>query len=202
MAGLSFKTAPVELREQLAVSPSRLHCAACKLKINGALAELVLLSTCNRVEIYGVAPANRRDLDSLLNLLSSGTRDVSEHVYVHEGEDAIQHLFSVASGMDSMVLGETEISGQVKIAYQRAHEAGLTGPVTNRLFQKALQTAKEIRTRTQVGRGATSVGSVAVQLWHVDSATGFPDGGGAAGRPAPAPGSNAATLAFCRGNKL
>ena len=164
VAGLSFKTAPVELREQLAVSPARLHCAACRLKINGALAEVVLLSTCNRVEIYGVAPAHHQQLDSLLNFLTADQRDVSAHVYVHEGEEAIQHLFSVASGLDSMVLGETEISGQVKTAYQRAHQSGLTGPVTNRLFQKALQTAKEIRTRTQVGRGATSVGSVAVQL--------------------------------------
>ncbi len=164
VAGLSFKTAPVELREQLAVPPSRLHCAACKVKINGGLTELVLLSTCNRVEIYGVAPADHRQLDSLLNLLAADGRDVSGHVYVHEGEDAIQHLFSVASGLDSMVLGETEITGQVKAAYQRAQSAGLAGPVTNRLFQKALQTAKQIRTRTQVGRGATSVGSVAVQL--------------------------------------
>ena len=164
VAGLSFKTAPVELREKLAVSPSRLKCAACKLKINGALVEVVLLSTCNRVEVYGVTTGNRRQLDSLLNILSSDRLDVSAHVYVHKGEEAIRHLFSVASGLDSMVLGETEISGQVKTAYQRAQETGLTGRVMNSLFQKALQTAKEVRTRTQIGRGATSVGSAAVQL--------------------------------------
>jgi glutamyl-tRNA reductase len=164
VAGLSFKTAPVEVREQLAIAPSRLGCAACKLKINGDLKEVVLLSTCNRVEVYGVAPRNFRQIESLLNCLSSGNHDISSHIYVHEDEDAARHLFAVAGGLDSMVLGETEIIGQVKTAYQRAHDAGLTGRVTNRLFQKALQTAKEIRTRTQVGRGATSVGSVAVQL--------------------------------------
>ena len=163
VAGISFKTAPVEVREKLATAPSRLGCVACKLKIDGALSEVVLLSTCNRVEIYGVAHNNRR-LDALLNVLTQGQLDVSEHVYVHEDEDAIEHLFSVVSGLDSMVLGETEIAGQVKQAYQAAHAAGLTGRVTNCLFQKALQTAKAIRTRTQVGRGATSVGSVAVQL--------------------------------------
>jgi len=76
----------------------------------------------------------------------------------------VKHLLSVVSGLDSMVLGETEISGQVKQAYQKAQEAGLTGRVTNRLFQKALQTAKEIRTQTGIGRGATSVGSVAVEM--------------------------------------
>lgn len=163
VAGLSFKTAPVDLRERLAISPSRLHCTACKLKVNGALNEVVLLSTCNRVEVYGVTGSNRR-IDTLLNTLAADKRDVSEHIYVHENEEAIEHLFSVASGLDSMVLGETEITGQVKNAYQKAHEIGLTGRVTNCLFQKALQTAKEIRTRTLVQRGATSVGSVAVQL--------------------------------------
>ena len=164
VAGLSFKTAPVDLREQVAVAPSKLHCTACKLKVNGALNEVVLLSTCNRVEVYGVTGGGRRQIDSLLNTLAANKRDVSSHVYVHENEQAVEHLFSVASGLDSMVLGETEITGQVKSAYQKAHEIGLTGRVTNCLFQKALQTAKEIRTRTLVQRGATSVGSVAVQL--------------------------------------
>ena len=164
VAGLSFKTAPVEVREQLAISLSRLTCAACKLKISGALAEVVLLSTCNRVEVYGVAPENSRQLDSLLNILSSDHRNVSAHVYVHEGEAAIQHLFSVASGLDSMVLGETEITGQIKNAYTAAKEARLTGPVLNRVFQTTLQTAKEVRTHTNIGRRATSVGSAAVEL--------------------------------------
>jgi glutamyl-tRNA reductase len=90
--------------------------------------------------------------------------DFAPHLYVKEGAEAVEHLFSVASGLDSMVIGETEITGQVKQAYLAAQEAKLTGRVTNRLFQTALQAAKEIRTQTGIGRGATSVGSVAVEL--------------------------------------
>jgi glutamyl-tRNA reductase len=164
VAGLSYKTAPVELREQLAVSPAKLRCVGCRLKVGGGLAETVVLSTCNRVEIYGLAEHVNGNIPPLFNQLAARPVDVAAHLYVHEGEAAASHLFSVAGGMDSMVLGETEITGQVKQAYQAAQAAGLTGRVLNRLFQKALQTGTEIRTQTQVGRGATSVGSVAVEL--------------------------------------
>ncbi len=164
VAGLSYKTAPVELREKLAVHPSRLRCYGCRLKLGGNLSEVVLISTCNRVEIYGVTPEVNGNVHRLFQHLSASTVDFSSHLYVKEGSDAVQHLFSVASGLDSMVLGETEITGQVKQAYQAAQEAKLTGRILNRLFQTALQTAKEIRTQTGIGRGATSVGSVAVEL--------------------------------------
>ncbi len=164
VAGLSYKTAPVELRERMAVSPSTLRCSGCRLKIGGDLEEVVLLSTCNRVEVYGVASKVNGNVHGLFRHLSSSDHDFSPYLYVHEGEDAVRHLFSVAGGLDSMVLGETEITGQLKNAYQTAHEAKLTGRMLNRAFQTALQTAKEIRTNTQIGRGATSVGSVAVEL--------------------------------------
>jgi glutamyl-tRNA reductase len=165
VAGLSYKTAPVEIREKLAVHPSHLRCSGCLLKLAGGLSEVVLLSTCNRVEIYGVGERLNRNLFKLFQTLSGDTElDFSPHLYVKEGQEAVEHLFSVTSGLDSMVLGETEIAGQVKQAYQAAQEAKLTGAITNRLFQTALQTAKEIRTNTAVGRGATSVGSVAVEL--------------------------------------
>lgn len=164
VVGLSYKTAPVGLRERLAVHPSRLRCAGCLLKIRGQLSEVVLLSTCNRVEIYGVSDRLNFNPYSLFNELAAADVNVNPHLYVHEDEEAVGHLFSVASGLDSMVIGETEITGQVKQAYQAAQEARLTGRITNRLFQAALQTAKEIRTGTNIGRGATSVGSVAVEL--------------------------------------
>lgn len=164
VAGLSYKTAPVAVREQLAVAPSKTGCRGCQLRVVGGLAEVVLLSTCNRVEIYGVAPTVNGNIHSLFQLLSQFPCDVREHLYVREGAGALDHLFTVSAGLDSMVLGETEITGQVKQAYENALAARLTGPVLNRVFQKALQTAKEIRTRTGVGRGATSVGSVAVGL--------------------------------------
>jgi len=164
VAGISYKTAPVALREPLAVHPSRLRCYGCRLKLAGNLSEVVLLSTCNRVEIYGVTSWASGKAHRLFQLLSSSDLDFAPHIYVKEGEEAVQHLFSVVSGLDSMVLGETEITGQVKLAYQAAQDAKLTGHMTNRLFQTALQVAKEIRTQTNIGRGATSVGSVAVEL--------------------------------------
>jgi glutamyl-tRNA reductase len=164
VAGLSYKTAPVAVREKLAVHPSRLQCHGCRLRLAGNLAEVVLLSTCNRVEVYGVTPKVNGNIHRLFHHLSAGDVDFSPHLYIKEGAEAVQHLFSVVSGLDSMVIGETEITGQVKQAYLAAQAARLTGRVTNRLFQTALQTAKEIRTQTNIGRGATSVGSVAVEL--------------------------------------
>ena len=164
VAGLSYKTAPVALREQLAVRPSLLPCYGCRLKLGAKLHEVVLLSTCNRVEVYGATPWVNGNVHRLFELFGPSADDFSSHLYVKEGEEAAQHLFSVAAGLDSMVIGETEITGQVKNAYQAAQAAKLTGPATNRLFQTALQIAKEIRTRTNIGRGAVSVGSVAVEL--------------------------------------
>ena len=164
VAGLSYKTAPVALRERVAIHPSRLRCTGCRLKLMGNLSEVVMLSTCNRVEIYGVGPWFSGNAHRLFEELAGTEADFAPHLYYKEGAEAIQHLFSVAGGLDSMVIGETEITGQVKQAYQAAQEAKLTGRVTNRLFQTALQVAKEIRSETGVGRGATSVGSVAVEL--------------------------------------
>ena len=161
--GLSFKTAPVALREQLAIIPSRQIETAARLKREGGLSELVLVSTCNRVELYGVAD-HAEGLFDLLGSLARTHVDVSPYVYVHTEEAAARHLFAVASGLDSMVLGETEITGQIKTAYETALDARLTGRVLNGLFQRAFQVVKAIRTKTQIGRGATSVGSVAVQL--------------------------------------
>jgi len=163
VAGLNYRTAPVELREKLAVPPARLHCSGCRLKIAAALSEVAILSTCNRVEIYGATPEVNGNVHAIFRHLSPSA-DFSPYLYIHEDAAAVRHLFSVASGMDSMVLGETEITGQVKQAYQAAQQAKLTGRILNRLFQTALQTAKEVRTSTQIGRGAISVGSVAVEL--------------------------------------
>ena len=155
VAGLSYKTAPVEMREQLAVRPSLLPCYGCRLKLNAGLDEVVLLSTCNRVEIYGTSASwVQGKVDRLFRQLCQTDVDLTPCVYVKEGGAAVEHLFSLASGLDSMVIGETEITGQVKNAYQVAQQAGLTGRVLNRLFQTALQIGKEIRTHTAIGRGA------------------------------------------------
>lgn len=165
LVGLSYKTASVEVREKLATAPGRFPCSGCRLKLAGSLAELVLVSTCNRVELYAVAAhMTPLTVQRLFEVISGTDFDFSPYLYVKEGAEAAEHLFAVAGGLDSMVLGETEITGQVKQAYQSAQEAKLTGKLTNRLFQTALQVAKEIRTQTGIGRGATSVGSVAVEL--------------------------------------
>ena len=164
VAGLSYKTTPVEFREQIAVQRSRLQCSGCRLKLRGNLSEVVLLSTCNRVEIYGVSPWIHGTVHRLFQELTNTNLDFTPYLYVKEGAEAVRHLFSVAGGLDSMVIGETEITGQVKSAYETAKAAGLTGKKMNRLFQTACRVTKKIRTETGIGRGATSVGSVAVEL--------------------------------------
>jgi len=162
--GLSHKTAPIELREQFAVNASSLVPRANGLKLQGDLEEIVLLSTCNRVEIYAASRHETRHANSLLQSLCDGSPDLRSHTYLYEGIDAARHLFRVTAGLDSMVLGATEIAGQVKKAYELARASQLTGGTLNRVFQKAFQMAKEIRTRTLIGRGAASIGGVAVEL--------------------------------------
>jgi glutamyl-tRNA reductase len=163
-AGISHKTAPVELRERLAVKQSEIVDLAFVLKCFGHLEEIVLLSTCNRVEIYGTTRRATGHIKSLLQLLCAEPGDLDSYVYLYENAGAVRHLLRVAAGLDSMVLGETEITGQIKNAYEIARNAGLTGRVLNRLFQKAFQATKEIRTRTGIGRGAVSIKSTAVEL--------------------------------------
>ena len=164
VVGLNHKTAPVQVREQLAVNLSDLAGCATHLKLRGDLDEIVLLSTCNRVEIYATPLHQTSGDSSILESLCAKPGDFRAHTYIYEDFEAACHLFRVAAGLDSMVLAETEITGQVKKAYEIACGAQLTGGTLNRLFQRAFQVTKEIRTRTGIGRGATSVGGVAVKL--------------------------------------
>src|SRR5947209_11044767 len=163
-AGVSYKTAPVELREQLAVKQSAIVDLAFVLKCFGYLDEIVLLSTCNRIEIYGTTRQATGHIKSLLQLLCAEPGDLDPHIYLYEGAAAVRHLLCVAAGLDSMVLGETEITGQIKNAYEIARNAGLTGRVLNRLFQREFQGTNENRTRTAIGRVAVSIKSTAVEL--------------------------------------
>jgi glutamyl-tRNA reductase len=169
VAGLSHKTAPVAVREKLAVHPAMPANQVCRPALHPALRdanleEAVLLSTCNRVEVYGTTPWVNGNIHGIFEHFGAGGSDFAPYLYVKEGDEAVRHLLAVTSGLDSMVVGETEITGQVKAAYEKAREARLTGRVMNRLFQTALQVGKEIRTHTNIGRGAVSVGSVAVEL--------------------------------------
>ena len=134
-----------------------------ELRAAAGLAEIVLLSTCNRVEIYSAAPDPAAAMDlvsSFLQCRAGRTADFARH----EGRAAVRHLFRVAAGLDSMVLGETEILGQVKDAYAAAFGAGHTGAVLNRLFQQAFRAAKQVRSGSEIGRGSVSVGSAAARL--------------------------------------
>src|SRR4029078_3720793 len=154
--GLSHHTANVETRERFGrtLETERL------LRENGC-AEVLLLDTCNRVEVYGVAARDlwTRDIARCVarRLDADVTTDESTF-YRHEDANCAQHLFRVASGLDSMVVGETEVLGQAKKAYEAARESGAAGPYLHRLFQRAFRVAKQVRTHTEITRGAVSVG--------------------------------------------
>src|SRR5438876_10500371 len=160
--GLSHHTADVATREQFAGSAT----AESILRQTGC-AEALLLTTCNRVEVYAVSQ-KRVSTDEIARCLTRrieiDPHDYAPPFYRYEAEKCVQHLFRVASGLDSMVVGESEIFGQAKKAYESARTSGAVGPYLHRLFQRAFRVAKQVRTHTEIARGAVSVGSVAVEL--------------------------------------
>jgi len=167
--GLSHKTAPVEIREQMAFAEADLAAAAGRIRALGLATEALVVSTCNRVELYAASPAGdpaalAQQLRGFLLRDRGYTGDASGTVYTHLGTAALEHLFRVVSGLDSLVLGETEILGQIKRFYSLALSSGHTGGILNRSFQRAFAMAKRIRTETQIQRGNTSVAAVAVEL--------------------------------------
>jgi glutamyl-tRNA reductase len=167
--GLNHKTAPLVVREQLAFDAS-LKCAMLKaLNERFPSAEFVLLSTCNRVELYcasvvGEGPSPERLMEMLGRARRVEHAEFQPYLYVHRNEEAVRHLLMVASSLDSMVVGETEILGQVKESYRLALEAGSTGRILNRLFHLAVATAKKIHTETALASSRTSVPGLAVEL--------------------------------------
>ena len=168
LVGLNHRSAPIELREQLAFRKEQLPVAFDRLLSELGLREAAILSTCNRVEVYAAVPELDGTVDQLQRFLSahSGVEllALSPRLYSYTEPQSVHHLFSVTSGLDSMVLGEGEILHQVKHAYEWAREYGATGKVFNVLFQRALNTAKAVRTQTAIGRGCTSIGTVAIEL--------------------------------------
>lgn len=165
--GLNHQTAPVEVRERYAVPSSRLGISSHELAQLAGLEEVVVLSTCNRMEVYLIAEDEQHAVAMVKDYLAqghAGGTDDDAHFYQKCGEDAAIHLCRVASGLDSMVLGETEIFGQVKQAYQAALHENATGSRLNKLFQKSFGIGKKVRTQTSIQEGLTSVGSVAIDL--------------------------------------
>jgi glutamyl-tRNA reductase len=169
LVGLNFRTAPVEVREKVSFSMEQAQRAAEELRARGILEETLVLSTCNRSEVYGVrANANRESaaaLSSFLSAFHSVQPDkLNPSLYHHYDHDAVRHLFRVSAGLESMLLGEAEILGQVRDAYLRAHETRLTGPVLNRLFQAALEIGKRVRAETELGSRPMGVASAGMKL--------------------------------------
>jgi glutamyl-tRNA reductase len=166
--GLSHRSSLVELREKFAFADTRIPSSLQALRDASITAEAVILSTCNRVEIYAATPLPPAEAfpalkDFLMNC--HGCREpITNEIYALTEPQSVEHLFKVASGLDSMVLGETEILGQLKKAYDLALRHGHTGSRLNKAFQKAFNVAKHIRTETNIQRGSVSVASVAVEL--------------------------------------
>ncbi len=128
------------------------------------VAEALILSTCNRTEVYWAGTASGAELSQWLERHHGNNLDLAASLYVHQESRAIEHTFSVASGLDSMVLGEVQILGQLKDAYRIAQESGSTGPILNKLFQAAFSAAKRVRTETRIGANAVSLASATVSL--------------------------------------
>jgi glutamyl-tRNA reductase len=168
LLGTSYKTAPLELRERVALTDTGAERLLEELRMEPEVHEAVVLSTCNRTELYVVAgdPVEAETIVVSKLARRAGLRptELLEGVYSHRNCDAARHLYRVVSGLDSMVVGEAEVQGQVKRAYELALTARTTGPMTNKLFRAALETGKRVRTETAIGAGRNSVASVAVEL--------------------------------------
>jgi glutamyl-tRNA reductase len=167
VVGLSHRTAPVALRERVDFARGGLDAALQALSACGACRESVVLSTCNRAEIYAVGDGEE-DAQAVSRFFSEyhhlDHEQVAEHLYIFNGAEAARHLFRVSAGLDSLVVGEPQILGQVKAAYATASELPFTGPLLNRLFHSAFGVGKRVRSETGLGEGAVSVSYAAISL--------------------------------------
>jgi glutamyl-tRNA reductase len=167
VVGLSWRTAPVAVRERLAFREEELESAIKQLAV-APVGEAMLISTCNRVEVYGVGDEGSaaRVKAALAHSRGVPLKEVDPVLYAYGGDGAIRHVFRVASALDSLVLGEAQILGQLKDAYRLAGAAGTSGPVLGRCLERAFGVAKRVRSETQIARGAANVSTVAVDLAH------------------------------------
>jgi glutamyl-tRNA reductase len=168
VVGVNHRTVPVELLERMAVAPSVLPKALHALAEREHLAEAVLLSTCNRTEIYAryttFHPAVQDALDFLTQQSAVHLDDLTDHLYTYHDDAAVAHLFGVAAGVDSMIVGEAEILGQVRESWLAAEREGTSGAVLSRVFRHAIAVGKRSRTETAIGRNPASVSSAAVAV--------------------------------------
>ena len=168
VVGLNHRTVPLDVLERMTVNDARLPKALYDLRTRPNLGEAVVLSTCNRTEIYAVAERYHGAIDDIRSFLTDlsglNVEDFSDHLYAYHDDFAVSHLFKVASGLDSAVLGESEILGQVRTAYERAEEEGAAGAQLQRLFASALAVGRRARVETGIARGTTSVSQAAVAM--------------------------------------
>uniref|UniRef100_A0A486XQL1 Glutamyl-tRNA reductase n=1 Tax=Rheinheimera sp. BAL341 TaxID=1708203 RepID=A0A486XQL1_9GAMM len=164
--GINHKTAPVALREQVAFAPEQLPEALRELTSLTHISDAVILSTCNRTELYfnGTATQAEQVIAWLAQFHVLNAAELQPHLYLHQNNAAAEHLMQVAAGLDSLVLGEPQILGQVKQAYMQARNAGTVNPQFERLFQKTFAVAKQVRSETEIGANAVSVAFAAVSL--------------------------------------
>jgi len=164
--GISHRTAPIEIRERVAIPPAEYAARAGQLRALPGVEEVLILGTCNRTEIYCLSSESGKEtlLDWIHRSNGLPPGQLDQHFYAFEGEASARHLIRVASGLDSLVLGETQILGQLKDAWQQAHDAGSLGKVLDRLFQHTFASAKAIRTRSGISDHPVSVAYTAVVL--------------------------------------
>ncbi len=162
--GLNHHTAPLSIRERLAFQPERLGDALHDLTRADTVREAAILSTCNRTELYFASEQPQHAADWLARFHSMQLNEVSPYLYSYPQRDAVRHVFRVASGLDSMVLGEPQILGQVKEAARRAEEAGTLGTLLHKLFQNTFAVAKEVRSTTAIGANIVSMAAATVHL--------------------------------------
>ncbi|HEY4376892.1 MAG TPA: glutamyl-tRNA reductase, partial [Acidimicrobiales bacterium] len=166
--GLNHRTMPLDLFERMTIDGARLPKALHDLASREHLGEVVVLSTCNRTEVYARAERFHGAYQDIRNFFSElafvPPEDFVDHLYVHYDREAIRHLFSVASGIDSDVLGESEIVRQVRRAWEQAQTESVSGPGLNLLFRHAVETGKRARTETAIGQGTASVSHAAVEM--------------------------------------
>ena len=164
--GISHHTATLETREKIAIARTDYAMRVEELRELDGIEEVVVVSTCNRTEIYSIGPKESRDQVRQWLQTKGGLSDseMDRHCYVREREQAVRHLFRVAGGLESLVLGESQIVGQLKESWQMAQEAGGVGKVLDRLFQHAFATGKTIRSKTRIGEHPVSVAYTTVML--------------------------------------
>lgn len=168
LVGLSHKTAPIEIREKLTFPANRQADALARLTASEAVSEAVIVSTCNRTEIYAVTASGFDGPNAVIDFMADyhdlDRHELVRYLYISEGEAVVHHLFRVVASLDSMVLGEAQILGQVKEAYEHAFSANTCGRIFNKLFRQSFEVGKRVRSETGIGENAVSISYAAVEL--------------------------------------